>query len=238
MTQDLHHLAAAYALDALTADERRDFEAHYPTCDICSADVSGYRDVAARLAEGAATAPPPSLRASVLAEIGETRQMSPLVDAGTDGDAEVVDLDARRRQRRALAVVGAAAAAFVLIVSVIVARPSTSPYDAVLEAPDAVVTTLDGGELGSLQVIWSADRDQVAIVGNSVPQIDEGFVYELWFLLEEGVAPAGLFAPDSDGMVRLVLDVDDIDGGGWGVTIEPDGGSLQPTSDVLYAGTI
>lgn len=235
MTQDLHHLAAAYALDALTDDERRDFEAHYPTCDICSADVAGYREVATRLADGAAEPPPASLRASVLAEISQTRQLSPIADQAAEG--EVVDLAARRRQRRALAVVGAAAA-LVLIVSVMVARPSTRPYDAVLEAPDAVVTTLDGGELGTLQVIWSADRDQVAIVGNGTPQIDDGFVYQLWFLLDEGVAPAGLFAPDSDGMVRLVLDVDDIDGGGWGVTIEPDGGSEQPTSDVLYVGTI
>ena len=39
MTGDLHHLAGAYTLDALDDDERRAFEEHYPTCDICRAEV-------------------------------------------------------------------------------------------------------------------------------------------------------------------------------------------------------
>ena len=39
MNADLHHLAAAYALDALDDIERHEFERHYPTCDICSGEV-------------------------------------------------------------------------------------------------------------------------------------------------------------------------------------------------------
>ncbi|RMH70601.1 MAG: hypothetical protein D6683_15125 [Actinomyces sp.] len=237
MTGDLHHLAAAYALDAVTDEERRAFEAHYPTCEVCSADIAAHREVAARLAGVVAVTPPPSLRASVLVRIGEVRQLSPIAGESAD-PSEVVGPVWWRRHRRALAAVGAAAAAIVFFVSVMVVRPSTPPYDGVLEARDAVVTTLDGGERGTLQVIWSADRDQVAVVGNDLPPVGNGFVYELWFLRNEGVAPAGLFAPDSDGMVRVVLDVDDIDGVGWAVTIEPEGGSDQPTSDVLYAGGV
>ena len=69
MTQDLHHLAAAYALDALEPDERAAFEAHYPSCEICSREVVEFRQTAAVLAAQTATPPPADLRAAVMAEV-------------------------------------------------------------------------------------------------------------------------------------------------------------------------
>ena len=44
---DIHHLSAAYALDALDERERMAFEAHYPSCDVCRADVIDFRDTIA-----------------------------------------------------------------------------------------------------------------------------------------------------------------------------------------------
>jgi hypothetical protein len=35
-----------------------------------------------------------------------------------------------------------------------------------------------------------------------------------------------------------VLDVDDLDGTGWGITVEPIDRSDQPTTDVIYLGLI
>jgi hypothetical protein len=35
-----------------------------------------------------------------------------------------------------------------------------------------------------------------------------------------------------------LTEIDDVEPEGWGVTIEPDGGSPQPTSDILFFGTI
>jgi hypothetical protein len=61
--------------------------------------------------------------------------------------------------------------------------------------------------------------------------------YELWFVKADGVAPAGLFKPSNKGEVRKVLDVDDIDATGWGVTIEKDTGADQPTGEILYIAT-
>ena len=86
-------------------------------------------------------------------------------------------------------------------------------------------------------MIWSADRDQVALTGRDLPDPGPELIYQLWFLLPDGVAPAGLFRPD-DGEVSTVIDVDDIAGAGWGVTIEPAAGSEQPTGEVLFVGTI
>ena len=233
MSADLHHLAAAYALDALDPDERRAFERHYTTCEICSIEVADFRAVATALGGSTATPPPASLKSAVMAEIGQTRQLSPQV--------RPTPATSLRFSRR---MVLAAAAALVLIGGVLVVTlPGTGDDDRVTElvaSGDAVVTTLDPlteAQAGRLQIVWSDERDQVAVVGSRLadPGVDKA--YALWFLLDDGVAPAGLFRP-SNGSVSAVLDVEDLDLNGWGITIEPAAGSEQPTTDVIFAGTI
>lgn len=233
MSNDLHHLAAAYSLDALDADERAAFEAHYPTCEICAGEVDEFRATAAVLADDVRVEPPVGLKNDVMAAVARTRQISPL-----PGD----DLGQRRRARSSgfgltLAAAAAALLLFVGALAVFWADSGTDGVTEVVAAPDAVVTSLSG-DAGAVQVVWSADRGEVAVFGNDLADPGPGLVYALWFLLDGGVAPAGLFEPDSDNEVRTVLTVDDIESNGWGITIEPEGGSEQPTGDVLFAGEI
>lgn len=233
-TRALHHLAAASALDALEPDERAAFEAHCPTCEICSTDMLAGREVAAQLADAVRVEPPADLKASVLAAINRTRQMAPTVPE------RVVDLPGRRTARRRTAWVGLAAAAIIAVVGAIAAirYDGDTRIDDIVAAPDAIVTSLDG-PTGSLRIVWSPDRDQVAVFGNGLNDPGVGLAYALWFLGPAGdVAPAGLFTPDPDGTVRATLDVTDLDTAGWGVTIEPATGSAHPTTPVLYLGEI
>ena len=85
--------------------------------------------------------------------------------------------------------------------------------------------------------MWSDELDQVAIFGNELAVTGEAKTYELWFVEDDGVVRAALFDPATDGSIRIVLDIDDISPIGWGVTIEPAGGSDQPTGEILYFGT-
>lgn len=243
MSDELHHLAQAYALDALDDVERVAFEAHYPTCDICSADVRAGRAVAARLAERTTTAPPDRLRDSIMAEIASTRQLSPLEPGRPTAPDE---LDARRQRRGAARWLAAAAASIVLVVvgvavAVRTAGDETPGIDDVVASADASFTDLEGDGDGVVRVVWSPSLAQVAVIGGDLAAPGEGLVYELWSLTAAGAAvPAGLFTPDDDGDVRAVLDLDGAAGvtAAWGVTIEPDGGSAQPTSDVLFVGEV
>ncbi|GMA84999.1 hypothetical protein GCM10025868_02490 [Angustibacter aerolatus] len=73
MTTDLHTLSGAYALDALDADERAEFERHLTECDECAAEVVGLIATGARLGTAAEVVPPASLHAAVMAEVGRTR---------------------------------------------------------------------------------------------------------------------------------------------------------------------
>lgn len=248
MNADLHHLAAAYALDALDPEERRRFEAHYPTCEICSDEVRDHRETAALLAAPTATAPSPDLRDRVLAEIARTRQIAPQVPD------RVVDLADRRRSRTGMswpsALLGAAAALLIAVIGVVALRggPAEVPdadLVALLSAPDATVSALAGGAgsddagSGTVSVVWSVERGTVAVVGDGLAALDADETYALWALDEAGnAAPSLLFDPDGDGTATVVGELavgpDDGEPSGWGVTIEPAGGSPQPTGDIIY----
>jgi len=233
MSDDLHHLAAAYALDALDPDERQAFESHYPSCEICTREVLEFRETAAALAGGVATSPPPELRAGVMEQIGRTRQLSPLPST------PVVDIAPRRRRIRPL-LLGAAAAAVLFVVGgvlgMLAGNSDGEGVDDVLAAPDAIITQLDG-ESGEMQLVWSPDRQQVALFASDMAEPPPDQTYQLWFLLPEGVVSAGTFEPGEDGTVRTLLDVGDVDGDGWGVTVEPDGGLDQPTGELVLSTT-
>lgn len=80
MNPDTHSLAGAYAVDAVTDEERRSFEAHLEACPDCRAEVAELRGAAAALAADVELTPPPALRGSILSTVSQTRRVSPLVD--------------------------------------------------------------------------------------------------------------------------------------------------------------
>lgn len=229
-TENLHELSGAYALDALDDGERARFEAHLRSCGACRIEVAEFQQVAVELAGQSHGEPPPALKASVLAAVSETRQEGPRVKTV-----------APRRFGRAQTVLAVAAAVALLVVGGIAfTQPSADPTSEVVSAPDAVISSLEATSdtsLGSVRIAWSDEQDQVAVIADELADPGEGMAYALWFLLEDGVAPAGLFVPEN-GSVTAVLPVADFDTTGWGITIEPASGSAQPTSPVLFAGSI
>lgn len=78
MSEDMHSLSGAYVLDALTEQERVDFEMHLRRCPTCQDEVDSLREVVPLLAETVASEPPASLRASILAQAAQTRQDPPV----------------------------------------------------------------------------------------------------------------------------------------------------------------
>ena len=65
--QDLHELTAAYALDALDADDRQAFETHLRECERCRAELGELADTVGALAYASeGPAPPESLRDRIL----------------------------------------------------------------------------------------------------------------------------------------------------------------------------
>ena len=235
MIDDVHALAAAYSLDALDPEERRRFEAHYPDCETCTTEVLEFRETAAHLGATSPAPLPADLKARVMADVGRTRQLPP----------KVVPLSDRNRRLRPLLAV-AAVLLIVLAAGGLFALRSDgggtgggggSELAQVLAAPDAVTVKLKGPQPGTLRVVYSKDQDQAVLVGSDLSNPGADKTYQLWAI--DGTTPtsAGVFAPASSGSVDEVVDAPSSSPDAWGVTIEPEGGSLAPTSEVLYSGT-
>jgi hypothetical protein len=75
--EDEHALVGAYALNAVDARERAEFEVHLAGCPLCSADVPAFREVLARLARSAQSEPPADLVARTVRQAQAVRQDPP-----------------------------------------------------------------------------------------------------------------------------------------------------------------
>jgi anti-sigma-K factor RskA len=233
---EIHHLGAAYALDALDERERTAFEAHYSTCEICRSDVLEFRATAAELGGLTAAPAPDALRARVLADIATTRQLSPLPGA-------VVRLAERRRSRPVMITASVAAAVLCFAVGAWIAGSRGGDdvgeeVAALLAEPGVRVAQLSGDGAGTIRVVWSDER--AAILGSELPEAPEGQAYELWLIDADGLPrPMGLLDPADDGALSRVVALGaEAAPSAWGVTLEDDGGATVPSEPILYVATV
>ncbi|WP_436501536.1 anti-sigma factor [Actinokineospora sp. HUAS TT18] len=232
MTADIHALTGAYALNAIPEAERAQFERHLAECESCRQEVQELRATATRLGEAAEEQPPPALKAAVLARIAEVRQQSPLNE-----------LAARRAKSPWPTRIFGAAAAVLLVVSVSLGvllvrsnqeadsgRQQVAAMAELLRADDARIvsgTTADGL---SGTVVVSRHRGQVMLLADNIPAAPDGKTYQAW-LIGDGPKPKsiGVFEPDQSGRASLV-DASGVQNATTiGVTVEPDGGSTEPS---------
>ncbi|NNE12030.1 MAG: hypothetical protein HKN41_07260 [Ilumatobacter sp.] len=231
MNADVHSLSAAYALDALDADERVEFEAHLADCADCTAEVAEFGAVAGALGDATEQAPPPHLKSAIMSQLDDVPQEHETWPAPS---ASVTSLTERRRSFSMAQLLSAAAAITLIAVGAIVlagTRGGGSDFDDVVAAPDAVVTDL-AGEAGTIEIVWSAELDQVAVRGEGLADLSDEQRYALWAIVDGVPVAAGLFEADG-GRFQEVAAIADVDAEAWGVTIESAEGSDAPTSDII-----
>ena len=227
---DIHELTAPYALDALDEHEVREFEQHLRDCERCRDEVAMLRETAASLAhDSPAVAPPPELRARILATARAER-------------GNVVPLRPRWAAPVAAVAAVAACAAVALGVWAATLNHTLGNRDAALRdqaralavaaSPDARRISLTGGH-GALVV---TPDGRAALLLSGLPKPGAGKVFEAW------VISGGAAKPPESSPARL------LDGGRArargahrgtvAVTIERSGGAQQPTSTpILRSGS-
>jgi anti-sigma-K factor RskA len=236
-SHELHLLTGAYAVDALTDEELDEFERHLSKCPSCTEEVRELRETAARLGLSTALEPPPWMREKVLAAANRTRQLPP---AG----GRLLSRDPARRLTRLRrtwprAVIGVAAAAAIVVLAVLQvntqdqlhqAQQGNSQVARVLAAPDARLvhsSTSVGGTMTA--VISGADREAV-ITTADMPALADAKVYQLWVMNAAGNATSVGLLPGSGGNGSPVLAADVQRGDRLAITVEPAGGTSQPTT--------
>lgn len=227
---DVHALSGAYAVDALDDLERARFEAHLAQCADCRAEVDGLRETAALLGTADLVEPPDAVRAQVLAGIERIRPLPPQPRRAT-----VTAL----RRRTSLLITVAAAVVLLLGVGVAWLRPwqSETPgeltaAERILAAPDASTVEKSFPDGSTATIVISRSEGRALIRTTDMASAPEGKAYELWLQSPAGeMVPAGLMPDEPD--TTYVLDGDASEATGVGITVEPDGGSPQPTSDPI-----
>ncbi len=237
---DIHHLSAAYALDALDVDERAHFEAHYHDCEICVIDVLDFRAVLTELANAHHEAPPAGLKADVMARVATTRQLSPRV-AARQRSSRAGSWTGRGRQFAVISTAIAASTVLAVGGGFVAGRSDDNPYNAaaadLLARDDTRVVDLAGEGAGRFRVTWSSSANKALITADDLADPGDGQAYELWLIDESGPHPLRLLDDASDGDIRRVIDIAD-DGSQLGVTVEQDEGSPTPTGPILFAGPL
>lgn len=241
----IDELLALAALGETTEAEDRELDAALEADAILRAELDADLEVAARIQAVNVEVPSAELKDRVMTAIDEApapRFAAPALDG-------VVDLAHERGRRRARWMPAAAAAAIALIAvaGVVLINDGAANDDVaddvvaeVIDASDASNWQFDGdlvagGGSGSLRAVYSADADALVLEGVGIDPLSDAETYQLWLVdaTDDRVESVGVFRPDDDGRVLLAFEGADPDESMLGITVEPAGGSEQPTLPIV-----
>ncbi|MER5215519.1 anti-sigma factor [Streptomyces sp. NPDC002838] len=238
-TADPHDLAGAYALDALTREEREGFRRHVADCPDCVHETARQQEAAAWLALAAARTPPPSLKERVLAEVARTPQLPPTLPGQADEHRS--RRSPPRLLRLALAASLAAAAALGGLAAWQYQETRQTRQEAesdaadlarLLAAPDTTVVQKSTAYGGSGTVVVSRHLNQAAYFCQDLAPLPPDRTYQLWYADPgDEVRPAGLL-PAKPGLQAVSLPPPGT-AASLAITVEPSTGSSRPTTDPL-----
>lgn len=208
-----------------------------------------YREVSGQLALAGAITPPPELKDRVLAQLGAQARPEPAQSAPEASTANAVQAQERfaagprKSARRWLMAAAAAAAIAIAVPSVIAvtqhqelvaARSDAQVLEQVLSGADARIVK---GQLssGSGRVSVATSQAGSALVAADLPRLESGSTYQLWTIgADKSPRSAGLMGSGTDSLVFSAV----APGTTVALTVEPSGGSEQPTTKPVLALSI
>lgn len=256
-------LAGLYALDALTPDEKAAVDAHVAACALDHSEIAELGGVTPALATSVEPIEAPTaLKASVLAayrtDVASAPALAPAPAPKAAGAVRrdvVVPAPAARRWQ-APNWMGWAAAALALVLLAVLSvyglnlrqqadqanqrAQQIAAAVAAMSAPGSQVAILHG--TGS-----AADVNGFAafpasgggyMVMTDVPDAPSGMTYQAWYIVDGTPSSAGLMAVGPDGNL-VASGLQPLPGTQVvAVTLEPSGGSDQPTSAPIIVGNV
>ncbi|MCU1474556.1 anti-sigma factor [Amnibacterium sp.] len=249
-SDDAHLLSGAYALDAVSSEEAAEFEAEMRSSEELRGEIAGLTDTAVVLGLSVPPAePPPALRARLLDLIDTTPQLPAVApDAESAAPAESLTVAERMpsgahqaphrtRRRRPVLLLAVAAVAVLLFGGGLLAgrmlltpgsSQTTSALTRITTASDVQRTEAAVAGGGTATVYWSQSVNESAVVLNGV-QKPADHSLQMWVVSGASAKSVGLFDPPTGQNYEVMK-------GALGskqrvaVTVEPAGGSTQPTT--------
>ncbi|KJK43658.1 hypothetical protein UK23_32275 [Lentzea aerocolonigenes] len=242
---ELHQLSGAWAMNALDDNENKAFEQHLRECESCAAEAAELRETAARLGAVTEHAPPPALRARVLAVAAQTRQLPPATPPSETRASAVL---AERRWLKRLGVLAAAASVLAAVAlgtqavrsnnelsrEVDALRQVTAEYNqlaALMSSPGATTVSRSVEHGGTGMAVYAPSQNKVLFLAGGLPQLPADRSYQLWVVAADGPQSAGVL-PTGGKLPPMVMEA--LAGTEkLALTVEPRGGSKGPTTAPL-----
>ncbi|MFE5792247.1 anti-sigma factor domain-containing protein [Streptomyces sp. NPDC056503] len=243
-SEDPHLSAAAYVLHALPPAEEAAFENHLAGCETCRQDAAEFGRTAARLASAETAPVSEELRTRVMEQVFRTPQDRSPHTARPRGGS---------RGGTVLRLALAASVAAVAVLGTVAAREHADAEEAraqaaqaqeqartaggtfadVLTAPDATVHAGELADGAKAAVVVSREQAQAVFTARDLPKLPSDKAYELWYADKAGdLRPAGLLDDTGDRATRVLAGPLG-NAVAVGITVEPAGGSAQPTTEPL-----
>lgn len=232
---EMHVLTGSYALDALAPPEREAVERHLQHCASCAAEVRGLRETATRLALARARRPPARMQQRVLAAAYRTRQLPPAPAASRPPRARLrirslaplrtrllarLGTHARLWARRPVLALATTSMAAALAVSLGIGMTQLAAQ----HRPAASVQTVRTSAGGAVTLVTNPPQQDAVLTAARLPSLPDGRVYQVWVIGPAGARSAGFLS----GTALVLTGVRA--GERVGVTVEPRGGTSQPTT--------
>ena len=100
----------------------------------------------------------------------------------------------------------------------------------VLAASDARLVSSPTSHGGAVTAIVAPGQGKLVVVTSGLPALPASKVYELWLLGPSVAKPSGLLSGPRNGQTEPVVTAGFVAGDKLGITVEPAGGTLKPTT--------
>lgn len=220
-------LLPAYALGSLDREEELQVAEHLAGCSDCREALRAYESVMEDLALAVPLAePPPALRQSILAQVDEKRA----ADGNTSSDNWLTRLQGLFASVPAWGWVGLALIMVLAFSNVLLWRQLQSRPNPGTLLVEILEGTPEFPQAEGLLVLNQGATTGTLIV-DQLPLLDEAREYQLWLIQGDERTSGGVFSVDEEGYGRAYIHLPAplADYSGFGVTIEPAGGSPGPT---------
>ena len=245
-------MAATFALEAQPPEEREAYLAHLELCDVCRQEVGRFQATADLLPialeeqDGS-----PALKGRILAEAAAD------LPRGERLAPEVTPRERIPRRWRwpgwnspravavmavlILAIVGVGAWNSILWGKVNQLDQTLAQQDRLLDAiaAGARISRLAGTEAApqaSATLIQEAGAGSAFLLVQDLPPLPKGQQYQVWKITGEGLADAGMFSSTESVDQLVIVPADFFGADAIGVSVEPRGGSRQPTGAIVLLG--
>lgn len=119
--------------------------------------------------------------------------------------------------------------------SLTAAESERQETERLLGAPDLSSAHAESAEGGSLTVTYSVAEEMIHVVPHDVPAPEPDQTMQMWLIDDQGAQSIGLMGGETS---ELLADVEFDEGVSFGVTVEPEGGSPEPSDEPIIVAQL